>query len=317
MIRLLALLIVLIGSLHVPITLAAAQNAEPLPGDPVTFRQDATDDTPAGETTVTVIEFADPATREVAEPAPDGTRYVEIVLAIDNGTDLTSDPATYFLLDSEGLIERPLQEWSEVSDAATPAASAATGDLILIVAVGIETDPVRLFHVPSSDRMILLANLGGSADQVLPGDAAASPAAGEIACDQFEDYFQVTVERLNRLAEIAEDAAAEAGAFVSDPEAAAESVADWAAELEAIAREQADTDIPAGAEEVNDRLVELFDTIAEGLRQLADGLESFDLGQIQEALEGIATIDDRIADAVPAFTEAAESCDLDTENLAA
>lgn len=315
MIRLLALLIVLIGSLHVPITLAAAQNAEPLPGDPVTFRQDAADDTAAGESTVTVVEFADPATREVAEPAPDGTRYVEIVLAIDNGTDLTSDPATYFLLDSEGLIERPLEEWSEPSDTATPAASAATGDLTLIVPVGIETDPVRLFHVPSSDRMILLANLGGSAAASAP--IASPTATGEISCDQFESYFVETVERLNRLAEIAEDAAAEAGAFVSDPEAAAESAADWAAELEAIAREQADTDIPAGAEEVNDRLVELFDTIAEGLRQLADGLESFDLGQIQEALEGIATIDDRIADAVPAFTEAAESCDLDTENLAA
>jgi hypothetical protein len=117
--------------------------------------------------TLTVRTITDPFTGYTpAYPPPRGSRFILLAVTVANsgGNPLAFDPSRLFLQDADGFVIYP----SSVDLGAEPAepgltyqdvppATEVSGVIGYILVQGVM--PIRAFYSPSSDRLILLADL--------------------------------------------------------------------------------------------------------------------------------------------------------------
>ena len=151
-------------------------------------------------------------------------------------------------------------------------------------------------------------------------DDATPAASGDIACDDLQAYADDLTSRLDRVGEVREELTALAADLQQNPPttpAALEEIVDqitgYADEFEDLAAEQAEADVPAGAEDLNETAVTMFETYADGFQQLADGVAELDEEALAEDGPALATLrdaDDLSDDVTDGLDTAAEECEL-------
>ena len=323
---------------------AAQATSDPAVGDAVTFLRDPDAGSAAGTVTITVNQVVDPFAAFGPTVAPAGRRYVYVGLTIanDGETPLVIDPASFFVQDADGVVARPIDPF-----AATPAAAAdrsftvaagATEAGGVVFAVREDAVLARLFHDPAPDRLILLASFAApagaeptptpppaavDATATVAGDtptpaaaedeATGTATAADISCDGFQAYYDETTERIDRLAEVEEELADLVNTLLANPTGAATTLEGLATEFEGLAADQRDATVPAGAEALNDRIVAMFETYAEGLGQLASGLAAMNPAALQGAIPLISEADELSREVAAQLDAAAAACGIPTD----
>jgi hypothetical protein len=165
------------------LSVRAQDAALPGVGDPVTFPVDES----GGTATVTVTQVVDPFGSFGAGAAPEGERFVYVAIDVANGSDepLDLDPATIFVVDTEGFVHRPGEAFNTGEAGGTqtiaPGEEVAGG---VVVSVPEETTLAAVYHDPAEDRLILLALLTGSAPSGEDGDGDGDGDGGPAATEE-------------------------------------------------------------------------------------------------------------------------------------
>jgi hypothetical protein len=310
-----------------------AQDAPALPGvgDPVTFSLAEG----AGEATITVTQIVDPFGTFGTGDAPEGSRFVYVALTIANGGDqpLTVDPATIFVVDTAGFVYRPAEApGGDATDAAgqtvDPGAEVDGG---IVAAVPEEAVLAAVYHDPAADRLILLALLRDQAatsdDETPPpdGEDVTPPADGEdgedetpvvvgdVDCDAFAAYNAETRDRITRLEEIASQMADLPTLLTSDPTGIGPVVQGWSDDIAALAEEQANAEVPAGLEALNDQTVAAYEIYVDAFSQLATALAGLDVAAIQAIIPVLEEGDALLTEVIDQLDDLAEGCGIEVE----
>ena len=296
--------------------------------------------------TITVIDYVDPFEDYDACCPPDrGNRFIEVGLTVES-TGRRAFPfltsGTVYLQDAEGFLysttflvrsEVQTQDHPDVPYEEVAAGESVTG--YLYFSVFSDAEIVRIVYTDGYQRLIFLGDLtveplielgggggGGGTPSADDGDGGddGAPAddggdgddSGDGGTGQFSDQECEDITAWYDDAEARFSTLEESFGILSEENPDPDAVRDLASQLQDLADEQADADVPEPAQEANDALLALMQGFADALNDYADALES---GEASD--EALATIFSGLEPLVTEFDtliqDLAEACDIDTE----
>ena len=298
--------------------------------------------------TITISTYNDPyEDYDPSSPPERGSRFVEVGLTIEN-TGRRPFPflssGSVYLQDAEGFLytttfiyrsEDQTQDHPDLAYDDVAAGESVTG--YLYFSVFSDAEIVRIVHTDGYSRLVFLADLtveplieigggdggggtpaddgddsadDGSGDDGAPaddGDDGGDGGTGQFSDEECEDitvWYDESEARFSTLEE--------SFGILSEENPDPDAVRDLAGQLEDLADEQADADVPEPAQEANDALLALMQGFADALNDYADALESGQASQDAllaafSGLEPLATEFDNL------ITELADACGIDTD----